>query len=153
MLKLTLIGFLLVCVTVTVHAFGTAVWSQLLVRNSTYLGKAYHLLKVLVVTSALFLLLHLIEIMLWAITYRQMVAPIELKSFEEAFYFSIVTFTTLGYGDITLSEQWRILSGVEAVNGILLVGWTTALLFAVIQYAIKKTFSERQKGLDMPDTR
>jgi len=144
MLKLTFIGFLLVCATVTIHALGTALWLRLLVKNSAHLGKAYHLLKVLVFTSALFLLMHFIEIMLWAITYRQLVAVDELKSFGEAFYFSIVTFTTLGYGDITLSEQWRILSGVEAVNGILLVGWTTALLFAVIQYAIKKAFSEKQ---------
>jgi len=152
MLKLTFIGFLLVCVTVIVHAFGTALWLQLLVKYSTNLGKAYHLLKVLVVTSALFLLLHFIEIMLWAITYRQLVAADELKSFGEAFYFSIVTFTTLGYGDITLSDQWRILSGVEAVNGILLVGWTTALLFAVIQKAIKNAFAEKQKNIEKRDT-
>ena len=144
MLKLTFIGILLVCATVTIHALGTGIWLQLLVKNSSHLGKAYALLKVLVFTSVLFLILHLIEIMLWAITYRQLVAAGELKSFGEAFYFSIVTFTTLGYGDITLSEQWRILSGVEAVNGILLVGWTTALLFAVIQYAIKKTLSKKQ---------
>ena len=54
--------------------------------------------------------------------------------YERAVYFSIVTFTTLGYGDITLPyEEWRILSGVEALNGILLFGWTTAFLFAVVQ--------------------
>ena len=45
-----------------------------------------------------------------------------------------VTFTTLGYGDITLVEHdWRLLSGIEALNGILLVGWTTAFLFMVVQ--------------------
>jgi hypothetical protein len=44
-----------------------------------------------------------------------------------------VTFTTLGYGDITLNSEWRVLSGFEAINGILLVGWTTAFLYAVIR--------------------
>ncbi len=143
MLKLTFIGILLVCATVTVHALGTGLWLQLLIKNSARLGRARNLLKVLIFTSVLFLMLHLIEIMLWAITYRQLVAPDELRSLQDAFYFSIVTFTTLGYGDITLGEQWRILSGVEAVNGILLIGWTTALLFAVIQNAIKKTIGEK----------
>jgi voltage-gated potassium channel len=144
MVKLTFIGILLVCATVTIHALGTIFWLQILEKTSKHLGKTYALLKALVFTSVFFLILHLIEIMLWAITYRQLVAAGELKSFGEAFYFSIVTFTTLGYGDITLSEQWRILSGVEAVNGILLVGWTTALLFAVIQYAIKQALSKRK---------
>jgi len=148
MLKLTFIGFLLVCATVTVQALGTGLWLQLLIRNSMRLGEIGQLLKLLIFTSALFLLLHLVEIMLWAITYRRLVAPDELKSLQEAFYFSIVTFTTLGYGDITLSEQWRILSGVEAVNGIFLIGWTTALLFAVLQYALKKTFSAGEAGRD-----
>jgi voltage-gated potassium channel len=143
MLKLTFIAILLVCATVTIHALGTGLWLHLWVNYRSSLGKANNLLKVLVFTSVFFLLLHLIEIMLWAIAYRQLATSDELKSLGEAFYFSIVTFTTLGYGDITLSEQWRILSGVEAINGILLIGWTTALLFAVIQKGIKNTFSEK----------
>ena len=49
------------------------------------------------------------------------------------YYFSFVTMTTLGYGDITLNSDWRILSGLEAIDGILLIGWTTAFLFAVLQ--------------------
>ena len=57
----------------------------------------------------------------------------ELADFEAAVYFSFVTFTTLGYGDITLSEGYRLLSGIQALNGILLVGWSTALMFAVVQ--------------------
>ena len=48
-------------------------------------------------------------------------------------YFSVVTFTTLGYGDISLSADYRLLSGIEALNGIILVGWTTAMIFSVVQ--------------------
>jgi hypothetical protein len=58
----------------------------------------------------------------------------QLNTLEKATYFSIVTFTTLGYGDISLSEhEWRLLSGIEALTGILLVGWTTAFLFTILQ--------------------
>jgi hypothetical protein len=50
----------------------------------------------------------------------------------------MVSFTTLGYGDITLTDsEWRLLSGIEALDGILLVGWSTALLFIVVQRSWK----------------
>ena len=139
MLKLTLIGVLMVCVTVTIHALGTGLWFQLLKKESLDFRKISRLLLVLIFTSVFFLFLHIIEIMLWAVMYLQLVTVDVLNSHLEAFYFSIVTFTTLGYGDITLGEKWRILSGIEAVNGVLLIGWTTALLFALIQNALKKT--------------
>jgi len=66
----------------------------------------------------------------------------EFPSFGEAQYFSLVTFTTLGYGDLTLSEPVRILGAVEAANGIIMFGWTTALIVAVVQ----RLFSARGPG-------
>jgi hypothetical protein len=79
-------------------------------------------------------MLHLAEVIVWAVFYL-VIAPVkEIGTFEEAVYFSAVTFTTLGYGDITLADHhWRLLSGAEALNGVLLAGWSTALLFAVFQ--------------------
>ena len=77
--------------------------------------------------------MHTIEIELWAAAYLFLLPPDVLATVEEASYFSFVTFTTLGYGDITLDEPLRIMSGIEAMNGILLVGWSTAMLFAVVQ--------------------
>jgi len=75
-----------------------------------------------------FVVAHIIEIVLWAAAYR---LAGELRSFEEAVYFSAVTFATIGYGDVTLSSEWRLASAIEGVNGILLFGWTTAFLFKV----------------------
>jgi voltage-gated potassium channel Kch len=55
-----------------------------------------------------------------------------LSNFHEAIYFSLVTFTTLGYGDITLKEEWRLLAGFQAANGIIMFGVTTAIIVAVV---------------------
>ena len=65
----------------------------------------------------------------WAATYMVVGA---IQDFEEALYFSMVTFSTLGYGDITLTESWRLLAAFEAANGCIMFGWTTALVVAVI---------------------
>ena len=65
----------------------------------------------------------------WAATY---VVVDAIQGFEEALYFSMVTFTTLGYGDITLAESWRLLAAFEAANGSIMFGWTTAIVVAVI---------------------
>lgn len=76
----------------------------------------------------------LVEAAIWASTYLYTGA---LSSFEEALYFSIVTFTTLGFGDITLNEQWRLLASFESANGIILFGWSTALVIAFVQRLIQ----------------
>ena len=57
----------------------------------------------------------------------------EFESLERALYFSTVTFTTLGYGDLVLNVRWQLLSGFEAVNGIILFGVSTAFVFAVMR--------------------
>ncbi len=73
-----------------------------------------------------FVVTHIVEIVLWAAAYR---LAGELRSFEEAVYFSAVTFATIGYGDVTMSSEWRLASAIEGVNVILLFGLTTAFLF------------------------
>jgi voltage-gated potassium channel Kch len=82
-----------------------------------------------IITVLVILFTHLAEISLWAIFY--FVAG-EIATFKTSLYFSAVTFTTLGYGDITLSERWQLISAIEAVNGVLLLGWSTAFLFSVL---------------------
>ncbi|MBP9881963.1 MAG: two pore domain potassium channel family protein [Chitinophagales bacterium] len=73
------------------------------------------------------------EIALWAAVYLQIPHLDKLQSWEESIYFSTITYTTLGYGDITLPPVWRVMSGFEAMNGILLFGWSTAMFYAVVQ--------------------
>ena len=90
------------------------------------------------------LLLHVVEVCMWAGAYRIFV-PAELETFEKALYFSFVTFTSLGYGDISLSSEWRLLSGIESLSGLLVAGFSTALLFSVLQRAWGSTRATTDK--------
>jgi hypothetical protein len=135
-LKVSLIGAALVAVTVVIHGLGTTWLVRYLVgRFLDIYGNwsSRRVLRALTSTAIVLVFLHAVEIILWAMVYRVVVPAGELVNLEAAVYFSFVTFTTLGYGDITLSEGWRLLSGIQALNGILLVGWSTALMFAVVQ--------------------
>ena len=71
----------------------------------------------------------MIEAGIWAGTYLAVGA---ISGLEPALYFSTVTFTTLGYGDVVLDDRWRLLGSIEAGNGIIMFGWTTALIFAAV---------------------
>jgi hypothetical protein len=74
-------------------------------------------------------LLHLIQVGLWAIVYWR---AHEVPTLETAVYFSLVTYTTIGFGDVVLGPGWRVLAGIEGLTGILLIGWSTAFVFAIV---------------------
>jgi hypothetical protein len=76
---------------------------------------------------------HLIQIALWAVA---LLMTGETSAFETAFYFSAQNYTALGYGDIGLSVRWRLLGPLEAINGLLLFGLSTAVMFAVMSRLI-----------------
>lgn len=84
-----------------------------------------------------------IEAGMWAATYLTVGA---MSGFERALYFSTVTYTTLGYGDVVMEDRWRLLSAFEAANGIMMFGWTTALIVAAVQrvYAGQPTTGEQR---------
>jgi hypothetical protein len=88
------------------------------------------LLSVLTVWMFLAIVL---EVGLWALLYLFNPLITALPDIETAFYFSMVTFTTLGYGDVVLTGQWRTLASIQAANGVIIFGWTTALIFYFIQ--------------------
>lgn len=90
-----------------------------------------HAIRVFAVAILGVFALHTVEIWCWALLYMVLG---EFQSLERALYFSTVTFTTLGYGDITLSARWQLLSGLEAASGIILFGVSTAFVFAVLKY-------------------
>ncbi len=76
-----------------------------------------------------------VQMALWALLFLLLG---EFKNFTSALYFSGVTFSTLGYGDVVLSPQWRLLSPLEAANGILMFGVSTAIMTAAVMDIIKQ---------------
>jgi hypothetical protein len=89
----------------------------------------------------LMFLVSLVEIWAWAATYLVLNA---IEGFDRAFYFSTVTFTTLGYGDIVLDQRWRLLASFEAANCIIMFGWTTAIVVTTVQHIyLEKTMDNR----------
>ena len=75
----------------------------------------------------------IVEVCVWTITYRVLEVQ-ALASVEDAFYFSMVTYTTLGYGDLVMEGSWRVLSAFQAANGLIMFGWTTAVVIRVVQF-------------------
>ena len=124
---------LLITTTVVIHAVVQERLIELLEWVSPKLGTIFGTMwkipvTVIAVMGILFALI--IEMWLWALF---LYATNEgLHSVETALYFSASTFTTLGFGDIVLTPQWRLLASFEATNGLLLFGWSTAFLFEVI---------------------
>ena len=82
----------------------------------------------------------LVQITIWATLFMSCG---EFQSFCNAFYHSAVNFTTLGYGDVVMSEQRRLLGALEAANGVLMFGLTVSVMFAAVQALTRTT---RQKG-------
>jgi hypothetical protein len=130
------IGLLMIALTLTIHAVGCARWLGFVGRQHAVRQprrEVTHLVFDLLTTGAVLLLLHLFEATLWAVLYKSLPSQGGLSSFGEAVYFSLVSFTTLGYGDIILAPDWQMLGPMEAMAGIVVIGLTTALLFAVVQ--------------------
>ena len=74
-------------------------------------------------------LLHLIQVGLWAIVFW---SAHQLPDLETAVYFSLASYTTIGFGDVVLEPGWRMLAGIEGLTGLVLVGWSTAFVFAIV---------------------
>ncbi len=131
------IGLLIAGFNVTLQAFWTIAWMRFI--NRWFLHRIqwmsfFKLFQILSLSVMYFTLLHILQAGFWALSYENIPATAhEFQSYWEALYFSLVTFTTLGYGDLYIHSSWRLLSGIEAVNGIMLIGWTTALIYSLIQ--------------------
>lgn len=87
-------------------------------------------------------LLHALEIWLWAALYLMLDAFPDL---EHALYFSTSTYVTIGYGDVVLPVGSRILGVIEGANGIILIGWSTAFFFSIVD-RLKLLERDLQKG-------
>ncbi|RXP64546.1 two pore domain potassium channel family protein [Lutibacter sp. HS1-25] len=124
-----LIGLILIISTSFVHATTTKVVLSFIHQKHKFKGS---FLRIIYINSIVLITIFatIIEGVIWAFTYLIIDA---FKTFEEAFYFSLITYTTLGYGDIILSNADRLLGAFEAANGVIMLGWSTAIVVTAIQ--------------------
>lgn len=129
-----LLGTAMIAITVVLHIggiLGTVAWLRRHPNVRTGRHSYVWAIRMFVASVLGVFVLHTVEIWLWAGLYMILG---EFDDIGRALYFSTVTFTTLGYGDITLGPRWQVLSGLEAANGIILFGVSTAFIFAVLKY-------------------
>lgn len=126
-----LLALVLPAACVIVQSGGTLLLIHWLARVRHVLESA-HALRRTALLLRLFLwiiMLHLIQVGVWAVGFW---GARQVPDLETAVYFSLVTYTTIGYGDVVLGPGWRVLAGIEGLTGILLIGWSTAFVFTVV---------------------
>ena len=123
----------LASVTVILHAVGTVhvvmpasgVWN----RKAEFSTPPRPVFALTCLVSML-LVLHLVEISVWAAAFT---AANVLPDFETSLYYSLKSYTTVGYGDVLPPNSWRLLGPFEAAVGILMLGWSTGIIVAAVQ--------------------
>ena len=120
-------------VTVVLHAVGsvyvvmpaTGIWAR-----PAPLARRARPVRMLTGLVSMLLVLHLVEMAVWAAAYS---AAGVMPDFETALYYSLKSYTTVGYGDVLPPPAWRLLGPIEAAVGILMLGWSTSIIVAAVQ--------------------
>ncbi len=123
----------MVVVTVLIHGAGITALARSLRIEANAAEEHHHFslkraMAILIVVLALFTL-HGIEIWLYAATYLVIGA---IHTLEAAVYFSTITYSSIGFGDAEMSRPWRLVGAIEGINGVLLLGWSTAFFVTVV---------------------
>ena len=129
MLDVAFIACALVSATVVVHVVGVSVLLRSILNvHSRLPTHVWPIIRLVVGLTLALILLHAIEIAIWALFFLWAEC---LPDAESAFYFSGVTYATVGYGDVVLPQPWRLLGPLEGLTGILMCGLSTGFFFAV----------------------
>jgi hypothetical protein len=137
MLDQLLVGAAVSACNITVHALvmtlvvrvAQAMAAKRIARSSLWLA------GVMIVTVLVLMAAHTAEVMVWALAYWIVSAT---PAGTGLVYFAFVNYTTLGYGDVVPVPHWQLLGPITAMNGVLLFGWSTAVIFEVLRRAIAK---------------
>ena len=135
MLRQFLVGFTVSICNIVIHALVmTAVVRVTQIAAARHkLRPPWHLVIVMVATVSVLMAAHGSEVIVWSLAYRIIdVAP----AGADLVYFAFVNYTTLGYGDVIPVERWRLIGPITAMNGVLVFGWSTAVIFEVLRRTI-----------------
>lgn len=147
MLLPLLVSSFMIILTVVIHMIGLglliAIMRARIDRIKPYEAIWRQMLMILVIVLALFAI-HTLQIWLYAMLYLGLG---EFHTLEAALYYSTSSFTTVGYGEVVLDEQWRMVGAIESANGFILIGWSTAFLISVISKlrAVELAWLERRE--------
>src|SRR5436853_7132637 len=134
MLAKILMAACLVAITVTIHAAGLGMVLTHVSRFKIRLERRFWPITWLLIRIAwLLIVIHLFEIAVWALFFWWQKC---LPDLESSFYFSGVTYATIGYGDLVLPEEWRLFGPIEGLTGILMCGLSTAFFFVIVSRKI-----------------
>lgn len=125
-------------INIVIHGLLTAVMVRAVKVHSELRIRAYPLLRViaaLIIAATILKFAHLIEIWVWSLCYAELGVTPEVS---EDFTFAFVNYTTLGYGHVVPLPPWQVLGPMTAMNGVLLFGWSTAVLFQVMTEASRQ---------------
>jgi hypothetical protein len=141
MLSKLLLAWCLMALCVVIHASAVTSAMQWVRRHPAKSQQFWVWTWLFVRVAGWMILFHLIEIFVWALSYVWLRAMPDVQS---ALYFSVVTYTTTGYGDLVLPQEWQMLGGVEALTGILMCGLSTGFFFVVVS----RMFEPRIRSAD-----
>src|SRR5512144_2047126 len=140
MIRQFLFGGAVSTVNIGLHALVMTILVQI-ARKASARSKSHasqHLLLVMIPTVLVLMMTHALEVVVWGISYWLVdAAPVG----TDRVYFAFVNYTTLGYGDVVPVVRWRLLGPITAMNGVLLFGWSTAVIFEVLRKTMTITAS------------
>jgi Ion channel len=145
MLTELLIAFGIVAICVMIHTTGMVMLAERLLDRRAALerqqGMMHHTL-LLIMVFAIIIVLHLAETAIWAAFFRWQML---FSDYETSFYFSLKSYTTVGYGDVLLPHKWRLLGCIEALTGVLLCGLSTAFIFVIVTMLFQIRFQQQTR--------
>jgi Ion channel len=153
MLKELSTAFAIVVVCVFIHTGSIFVLALWLLRWRVKVQRQPNIVHDALLLGSIFLLtivLHLVETAIWAVFYHQWGL---FDDYETSLYFSLGSYTTIGYGDVVLPERWRLLGGMEGISGVLLCGLSTAFIFVVVTTLFQMRMKSPDKLLREFDAR
>ncbi len=143
MLRQYLVGATVSMCNIAIHALVMVVVIRVTGVAKT-IGTSYQWLRLIVamiVTVSVLMVAHLAEVLVWTLMYAIVgVAP----AGTDLVYFAFVNYTTLGYGDVIPVERWQLLGPMTAMNGVLLFGWSTAVIFEALRKVLMMIRSDEE---------